>query len=265
MPIAELPAPDDQVAFPVPGHRPVRGLGGPLADHHHARDPAAPLARLAPRACAAPARSAGTPPAPGAAPRGPARRSPGRSSRATPASPACSGNSRRSITLICSGDQCSSSLACTHSRSPASPASFAVFGRRARSSACACAASARYLPRSRCYGATSRLTVDGARPSRAAIARTDSPAASPTAISSRSATDRYRPHRPPRPVRLHPARLPEPPRTPSPDQPRSRRPLPQHPTPTGFLPRTAPAQPSAPQGGRSFITATSIIRRCDDY
>ena len=38
-------------------------------------------------------------------------------------------------------------------------------------------------------------TVDGARPIRLAIARTDSPAATPTAISSRSANDRYRPCR----------------------------------------------------------------------
>ncbi|MDQ3452056.1 MAG: hypothetical protein M3493_05055 [Actinomycetota bacterium] len=36
---------------------------------------------------------------------------------------------------------------------------------------------------------TSRVIVDGARPSLAAIARHDSPAASPREISSRSATD----------------------------------------------------------------------------
>jgi hypothetical protein len=35
--------------------------------------------------------------------------------------------------------------------------------------------------------------VDGCRPSRAAIARTGWPAATPTAISSRSATGKYRP------------------------------------------------------------------------
>ena len=33
VPIAELFKPDDEVAFPVPGHGPVLGLGGPLADH----------------------------------------------------------------------------------------------------------------------------------------------------------------------------------------------------------------------------------------
>ena len=95
---------------------------------------------------------------------------------------------------------------------PSFPASFAVFGRaRPRPRACACAATARYRPPAPgCSARTSRLTVDGARPSRAAIARSDSPAASPTAISSRSATDRYRPLARPRPVRLHPARLPEP-------------------------------------------------------
>jgi len=47
------------------------------------------------------------------------------------------------ITEICSGDHRSSSLSCTHARSTAFRASRAVFGRRARKSACACAASAR--------------------------------------------------------------------------------------------------------------------------
>jgi hypothetical protein len=36
---------------------------------------------------------------------------------------------------------------------------------------------------------TSRLTVDGARPKRAAIVRSDSPLAKPREISSRSAND----------------------------------------------------------------------------
>jgi hypothetical protein len=34
---------DDQVAFPVAGHRAVGGLSGPLADHDHVRDAAAAL------------------------------------------------------------------------------------------------------------------------------------------------------------------------------------------------------------------------------
>ena len=43
--------------------------------------------------------------------------------------------------------------------------------------------------------ASSRLTVDGLRPNRAAIARIDSPPARPTAISSRSANVKQRPFR----------------------------------------------------------------------
>ncbi len=46
---------DDQVAFPVPGHRPVIGLGWPLADHHHVLDPAAPLISLPARLAQRPA------------------------------------------------------------------------------------------------------------------------------------------------------------------------------------------------------------------
>ena len=73
-------------------------------------------------------------------------------------------------------------------------ASFAGLGRRARSSARTCAATARYRYRPRVlFRAISRLTVDGARPSRRAISRTPSFRASPSAISSRSASDRYRP------------------------------------------------------------------------
>jgi hypothetical protein len=34
---------EDQIALPVPGHRAVGGLGGPLADVDHARDPATAL------------------------------------------------------------------------------------------------------------------------------------------------------------------------------------------------------------------------------
>ena len=68
VPICRLPGlARDQVAFPVPGHRPVRSLGRPLADVHHALDPPAPLALGCAAACAAPARSAGAAPAPGAA------------------------------------------------------------------------------------------------------------------------------------------------------------------------------------------------------
>ena len=38
---------DDQVAFPVAGHGPVRYLGGPLADHDHAGDLALAISRPA--------------------------------------------------------------------------------------------------------------------------------------------------------------------------------------------------------------------------
>src|SRR5262249_50344139 len=108
-----------------------------------------------------------------------------------------------------------------------------------------CAAVARYRPRDRQFLRTSRLTVDGARPSRAAITRTPSPAASPTAISSRSASDRYRPltgpapfpftppaarnhNAPPRRNPPPPPRHPRPPPPPLPPQPRPHT-LPEHP------------------------------------
>src|SRR5216683_303758 len=109
-----------------------------------------------------------------------------------------------SMALICSGDQRSASRAWTQPRSRSFPASFAVFGRRARNSACACAATARYPPCRGLLRRISRLTVDGARPSRAAITRSGSPAATPTAISSRSATDRYRPPAGPGPLPFTP-------------------------------------------------------------
>src|SRR6266702_2808579 len=96
------------------------------------------------------------------------------------------------MALICSGDHRCSSRSCTQPRSRWFPASFAVFGRRARNPARACAATARQ-PRWLLFRPISRLTVDAARPSRAAITRSRTPAATPTATSSRSATDRYRP------------------------------------------------------------------------
>ena len=91
--------------------------------------------------------------------------------------------------LICSGDHFISRCRCTQSRSPASPASLAASGRRARSSASACARRARYR-RAGPFRRTSRLTVDAGRPSRAPITRYDSPRASPAMISSRSASDK---------------------------------------------------------------------------
>ena len=71
----------------------------------------------------------------------------------------------------------------------------AGLGRLARSSASACAAVARSRPARPALRASSRLTVDGLRPNRPAIARIDSPPARPTAISSRSANVKQRPFR----------------------------------------------------------------------
>ena len=64
----------------------------------------------------------------------------------------------------------------------------AGFGRRARCRDARCATAARYLLRPP-LPATSRDTVDAARPSRCAIARSDSSAANPREISSRSESD----------------------------------------------------------------------------
>ena len=100
---SSLAVPDDQVAFPVPGHRPVLDLGGPLADVDHVRDPAPAARRRARRGLrsARPVRRHWS--ARGAARRGPARTATGRSSRATPASPDRRGSPRRSRRAICSG------------------------------------------------------------------------------------------------------------------------------------------------------------------
>ena len=77
---------DDEVAFPVAGHGPVVGLGGPFADHDHVGD-AGPVFSSRPRGAGAwPGRCAGSGPAPGAARRGPARTGTGRSSRGSPTS-----------------------------------------------------------------------------------------------------------------------------------------------------------------------------------
>src|SRR5689334_16541497 len=87
------------------------------------------------------------------------------------------------------------SLSCTYPRSAAFTASFAGFGRRAARSACHCAVVARYASpplRVAALRRSSREIVDAARPSRRAICRMPWPCARPSAISSRSANDRYR-------------------------------------------------------------------------
>ena len=84
----------DQVAFPMAGHRPVLGLRRPFADQHDPRDPVC-RPRRGRAAVAARDPSADAASAPGAARRGPARTTTGRSFRATPASPRSCGNSCR--------------------------------------------------------------------------------------------------------------------------------------------------------------------------
>ena len=76
---------DDQVAFPVAGHGPVFDLGGSFGDVDHPDDLRPGRAAAAAAAAGAgPARNAGTQRAPCAARLWPARRSLGRSPRATP-------------------------------------------------------------------------------------------------------------------------------------------------------------------------------------
>src|SRR5665648_894520 len=84
----------------------------------------------------------------------------------------------------------------TYSRSRSLTTSLAVFGRRATSSAFHCAPPARYSsfpPRVAALRRSSLEIVDGSRPTQRAISRTPAPCARSTAISSRSANDRYRP------------------------------------------------------------------------
>src|SRR5665647_1845701 len=84
----------------------------------------------------------------------------------------------------------------TYSRSRSLATSLAVFGRRATSSAFHCATPARYssVPlRVAALRRNSLEIVDGSRPTQRAISRTPAPCALSTAISSRSANDRYRP------------------------------------------------------------------------
>ena len=98
-----------------------------------------------------------------------------------------SGNSTRNRPEICSGEYLFCRYCSTFPRSARFVASFAGFGRAARSQAAACALVARYRPDGSALRPSSREIVDGERPSRAAIDRIDSPAARASAISSRSA------------------------------------------------------------------------------
>src|SRR3954449_11665935 len=97
--------------------------------------------------------------------------------------------------LIWAGLHFRHSLSCTASASRAS-SSLNGLGRRARSPARLCAAYGAYLarparPATGPLRRSSRLIVDGARPSWAAIARLDAPARCRSAICRRSSSDRY--------------------------------------------------------------------------
>jgi hypothetical protein len=97
-----------------------------------------------------------------------------------------SGKAMGSQPAICSGDQHNPSLASTTARNLGARTNLHGLGRAARRSAAASARWARYRRRPP-LRASSRDTVDGARPSRRAIARQESPVATPRLISSRSA------------------------------------------------------------------------------
>src|SRR5215217_2959456 len=96
-----------------------------------------------------------------------------------------SGYSLLSQPEICSGDHSCRSFPATTTPRRSLIASQQFLGRRAHFEACSSALVARYLLRPP-LRFTSRHTVEAGRPSRAAIARRDSPAASPREISSRS-------------------------------------------------------------------------------
>src|SRR5215218_7672537 len=97
-----------------------------------------------------------------------------------------SGYSLLSQPEICSGDQSALSFSATKSRRRSFTESRHLLGRRALCQAFSSALVARYVLRPP-LRFTSLQTVEADRPSRAAIARRDSPVASPREISSRSA------------------------------------------------------------------------------
>jgi hypothetical protein len=67
-----------------------------------------------------------------------------------------------------------------------------VFGRARRPAAARCAAKGRYSPSVSPLRASSRLTVEGARPSASAILRIEVPARRRSAMASRSVSDTNR-------------------------------------------------------------------------
>src|SRR5712692_3254279 len=92
--------------------------------------------------------------------------------------PSSAGNSRLSHPEICSGDHWSASFCATRHRSSGQLARRQGFGRSALSQASESASLARYALRPPCR-LTSRVTVEGARPSLAAILRIESTRGNP--------------------------------------------------------------------------------------
>ena len=184
--------PHHQVAFPVAGHGPVVDLGWAVADQDHVLDP---LPRRRWSACRRGLRSAR-----------PVRRQAGQLA----AEPAAALDVQRLVDRLVRhphlrivgkvlpqpsrdllGAVFSLSRAWTSRRSRRFTASFAGRARppaRALWSARCWAVLARYRPREPALRRSSRLIVDGLRPSTPAIARIPAPAARRHAISSRSAS-----------------------------------------------------------------------------
>ncbi len=166
-------------------------------------------------------------------PLGPAHTAIGKSSRVTPASPSAPGTRPPAGHRPAPGDQSCSSLPSTQPRSSALTASFAAFGRSARSSARTCAASARYRPVPVLFLPISRLTVDGARPSPAAITRTPAP-----------------PPPPPPPLPFRQRQVPPPPPAPFPATPPASR---NHPSASPWRTPAASAARRSPRPGPHTI------------
>jgi hypothetical protein len=97
------------------------------------------------------------------------------------------------MTAICCGLQFTSGMPWTAARSPGLAASLPGRDRGLRASARAWAACGRQPPPGRALRRTSRLTVEGLRPSPAAMARRDAPSRSRPAMQIRSSSLRYRP------------------------------------------------------------------------
>ncbi len=103
-----------------------------------------------------------------------------------------SGHSRRRVAAICSGLHRTSRRCWTNSRSTPSQASRRSRCRRRLSRASRRARAVRYTPAGSVLRRSSRLTVDGLRPSSIAVARTVVPRSCSWAMTARSFSDRNR-------------------------------------------------------------------------